>query len=188
MLVSSANSKVTAETQKKALIQAGVNENLIYEDRINTLNQERPQLQRVLDILKEGDVLCVWKINRLARNTPHLMEIAQTLNEKKITLISLQDDLNTSLSERPFFHILSILVQFEADLTREKIMEGLEEAKKRGSKLGRPSSIPEEKLCSILEAVRQGQSKRDISKIFEVKKTTLFKMLKRYKQQQECDL
>lgn len=102
-------------------------------------DRKRPMLAKCLSFIREGDVLIVWKLDRLARSVPHLGEIMELLQEKKVKFVSLTESIDTTGAlGKLMFHILAAFCQFERDIIRERTMEGLKAARLRGRKGGRP--------------------------------------------------
>ncbi len=169
--------------QREALLSAGVDERHIFEDKTSALSSKRPGLEKALEFLRSGDEVVVWKLDRLARDLSHLIAIGNELRERKIGMVSLTENIDTSMPHgQLFFNIFAALAQFEVSLIRERIREGLAAAKKRGSKFGRPRAISDEKLAIILEAIQKGESKASICRMLDIKQTTFFDALRRHKE------
>lgn len=131
--------------QQDALIAAGCEK--IFIETASGAQRERPELGKALDYLREGDVLVVWKFDRLARSLKQLIETVEDLDERKIAFKSLTESIDTSNPGGMLvFHIFGALAQFERSLIRERTKAGLEAAKKRGKVGGRPRSLKDEDL------------------------------------------
>ena len=179
--VSSESDRQTTDLQKDALINAGVDPRHIYEDKMSGAKDDRPGLQKALEFVQEGDVLIVWKLDRLGRSLPHLLTIINDLRDRNIEFRSLTEGMDTTTpSGELLFHVFGALAQYERALTSERVIAGLEAAKKRGKVSGRPRAITGEKLEAILEALNGGMSKAAVCRNFEVKRSTLLDTLKRY--------
>lgn len=125
-------------------------------------------------------MLVVWKLDRLGRSLLHLLDIVNSLKEKKIGFRSLTESMDTTTPSGEFlFQVFGALAQYERALTRERVMAGLAAAKRRGRRGGRPLAIIGEKLDAILAALDGGMSKAAVCRNFEVKRTTLIETLER---------
>ena len=158
--VSSESERQSLDLQKDALLKAGVDRRNIFEDRSSGSKGTRPGLSKALDFLHEGDVLVVWKLDRLGRSLSHLIEILNQLKRRGIAFLSLTDNIDTSTpSGSFFFHVFGALAQFERELIRERVNAGLEAARTRGRIGGRPRAIGEEKMTAIIDSLNNGSSK-----------------------------
>ncbi|MBW8308303.1 MAG: recombinase family protein [Candidatus Paracaedibacteraceae bacterium] len=182
MRISTNNDRQTTDLQRDALLQAGVDERHLFMDQASGIKDERQGLSQALTYLKKGDCLIVWKLDRLGRSLPHLLEVISELNQKGIIFKSLTENIDTSTPHGElFFHIFGALAQYERSLIRERIMAGLEAAKIRGKKGGRPRKIDDEKLHAILNSLKDGQSKASVCRTFQIPRTTLYDYLSRIK-------
>ena len=178
MRVSSDNDRQTTNLQRDALIQAGVDPRHLYEDKASGARDDRKGLQKALDFVCKGDCLVVWKLDRLGRSLPHLLKIVTGLQKKGVAFRSLTEQMDTTTPHGEFlFNVFGALAQYERALTRERIVAGLESAKKRGKRGGRPKAIDEEKLKAIMEAINSGASKAAVCRNFGVKRSTLYDAL-----------
>lgn len=138
MRVSKADGSQSLDLQRDALLGAGVGADAIYEDTASGKLVERPGLAACLKALREGDVLVLWKLDRLGRSLAHLVETVTKLNGRGVGLKVLtgqgaQID-TTSASGRLVFGIFASLAEFERELIRERTMAGLAAARARGRK------------------------------------------------------
>jgi DNA invertase Pin-like site-specific DNA recombinase len=117
----------------------------IYEEKQSGLDKERPQLARALDKVREGDVLVVTKLDRLARSASHLYQIVDTLSAEGAGLRVLDDGGidTTARSGKLLFGILASFAEFETALRKERQMEGIARAKAEGRTGGRPKTVNE---------------------------------------------
>ncbi len=180
MRVSTDGDRQSTDLQRDALIVAGVDERNIFEDKASGSKDDRAGLAQALEYVKSGDTLVVWKLDRLGRSLPHLIEIVNQLKTKSVGFKSLTEGMDTSSpSGELLFHVFGALAQFERSLIQERVNAGLAAAKKRGRIGGRPRAIPQEKMDAILEALDAGMSKAAVCRTFEVKRSTLIDMLNR---------
>lgn len=151
--------------QKDALKAAGCTQ--ICEDTASGAKASRPGLEKALGMLREGDILVVWKLDRLGRSLKHLIENVQALDSRGIGFKSLQDNIDTTTpGGKLLFHILGSLAEFERDLIRERTNAGLAAARARGRKGGRPPGGHIKKQEAVL-ALRQ-DPKRSVQEICEM--------------------
>jgi len=182
MRVSSDNDRQALDLQYDALVQAGIDPRHIFQDKASGARDNREGLQKALDYLKSGDCLVVWKLDRLGRSLPHLVSIVEGFKKKGIAFKSLTEQMDTTTPHGEFFFgIFGSLAQYERALTKERIMAGLNAARKRGKLGGRPRAISEEKIQAINEAIGSGASKAAICRNFNVKRTTLYDTLAKTK-------
>lgn len=180
MRVSSDSDRQTTDLQRDALLDAGVDSRHLFADHASGTKDDRPGLVEALDFVKPGDVLIVWKLDRLGRSLSHLLEIVNALRTKKVEFQSLTEGMDTTTpSGELLFHMFGALAQYERALIRERVMAGLEAANRRGRKGGRPLAITGEKLDAIISALDGGMSKAAVCRNFGVKRTTLIDTLKR---------
>ncbi len=180
MRVSTANDRQSTDLQRDALVAAGVDARHIFEDHASGATDSRPGLAKALEFVQPGDVLVVWKLDRLGRSLAHLLTIVTTLRERQVAFRSLTEGLDTTTPTGDFlFHVFGALAQYERALTRERVMAGLAAAKRRGRRGGRPLAISREQLDAILVALQGGMSKAAVCRTFGVKRTTLLDTLAR---------
>ena len=180
MRVSSESDRQTTDLQRDALIAAGVDPRHLFQDHLSGARHDRPGLKTALEYLNEGDVLVVWKLDRLGRSLAHLLQIITLLRERKVGFKSLTEHMDTTTPHGELlFHLFGALAQYERSLAQERIMAGLEAAKKRGRKGGRPRAIDDEKATHILNMIQQGISKAAICRTLNLSRATLYDMIKR---------
>ncbi|MCB5196981.1 recombinase family protein [Deefgea salmonis] len=180
MRVSSESDRQTTDLQRDALLAAGVDARHLFEDHASGAKDDRPGLAEALAFVCPGDVLVVWKLDRLGRSLPHLLTIVNTLKEKQVAFRSLTEGMDTTTaSGELLFHVFGALAQYERALTKERVVAGLAAARRRGRVGGRPPSIAGEKLEAILVALKGGMSKAAVCRNFGVKRTTLIDTLAR---------
>jgi len=180
MRVSTDADRQTTDLQKDALLKAGVDERHIFSDYASGTKDDRKGLKNALKYMKEKDCLIVWKLDRLGRSLSHLLEIISELKERDIGFKSLTENMDTTTPQGElFFHIFAALSQYERSLIRERIMAGLEAAKQRGRKGGRPRKLDGQKIQSIINALESGQSKASVCRTFQIPRATLYDYIRR---------
>lgn len=183
MRVSTDSDRQTTDLQKDALLKEGVDERHIFSDYASGMKDDRNGLKRAIKYMKRGDCLVVWKLDRLGRSLSHLLDIIDDFKKKGVGFRSLTENMDTTTPQGElFFHIFGALSQYERSLIRERIMAGLESAKQRGRKGGRPRKLDNEKFQSIMLALDSGQSKASVCRTFQVPRTTLHDYLQRSKE------
>jgi len=137
-------------------------------------------LAQALAYVRPGDCLVVWKLDRLGRSLSHLLAIVTALQARGVAFRSLTEQMDTMTPHGEFlFSVFGALAQYERALTKERITAGLEAAKKRGRRGGRPYAIRAETMEAIREAMKNGASKAAICRTFGVKRSTLYDALAR---------
>ncbi|GCE32189.1 resolvase [Dictyobacter alpinus] len=111
-------------------------------DKMSGKRFDRPEFLRMLDMARSGDVIVVWRLDRLGRSLKELVETVGQLGERGIELRSLKENIDTTTpTGKLMFHIIAAMAEFERDVIRERTMAGLEAARARGRKGGRPKAI-----------------------------------------------
>ena len=114
----------------------------MFEEWASGAQRERPQLAAALDYMRKGDTLVVWKLDRLARSLKQLLETVEHLEEAGVGLRSLTESLDTTTAGgKLIFHIFGALAEFERAMIRERTCAGLQAARARGRRGGRPSAL-----------------------------------------------
>jgi DNA invertase Pin-like site-specific DNA recombinase len=167
--------------QVDALQQAGCT--TIYEEVMSGAKAERPVLQALLTQLRAGDVLIIWKLDRLGRSLRHLIEIVTVLAQRGVGFKSLHEHLDTTTSSgKLIFHMFGALAEFERDLIRERTQAGLVAARQRGRVGGRPPGLSPQAEATAVAAetlYREGQlSVRQIAAKLHIAKSTLYAYLR----------
>jgi DNA invertase Pin-like site-specific DNA recombinase len=180
MRVSSDSDRQSTDLQRDALLAAGVDARHLYEDRASGAKDDRSGLAMALEFVRPGDVLVVWKLDRLGRSLSHLLTIVNTLKDKRVAFRSLTEGMDTTTaSGELLFHVFGALAQYERALIQERVVAGLAAARRRGRIGGRPPVIVGEKLDTIIVALNGGMSKAAVCRNFGVKRTTLIETLER---------
>jgi DNA invertase Pin-like site-specific DNA recombinase len=151
----------------------------IFQEKMSGAKDDRPELMQALRILRAGDTFVVYKLDRLARSTKRLIEIADILKEKDVEFVSIQDKIDTGTAAgKAMFGMLSVLAEFERDIIRERTMAGLKAARARGRKGGRPK-VNQQKLN---QAMAMYHSKRltvkEIQEATGISSATLYRALR----------
>ena len=148
----------TPASQLDALHAAGCHE--VFVDHASGTTTDRPALARLLERLRPGDTLVVWRLDRLGRSTTHLITTVTGLEERGIGFCSLTEALDTTTpTGRLLFSILASLAAFERDLVVERTTAGLAAARARGRVGGRPATMTPAKLAVARQLLADGQTK-----------------------------
>lgn len=164
--------------QHDALKAAGVER--IFTDQASGALTERPQLNALLEQLRPGDTLVVWRLDRLGRSTSHLIQTVTALEERGVGFASLTESIDTTTpAGRLLFGVLASLAAFERDLIRERTLAGLAAARARGRVGGRPTKMTPDKLAVARRMLAEGRPKTTIATTIGVSRATLYSQLAR---------
>ena len=162
------------DLQSEALTKAGCEK--IFNDKISGSRAERPGLTKALEMLREGDTLVVWKLDRLGRSVKNLVDLVGELHQQGIQFKSLTDAIDTGTpSGRFFFHVMASLAEMERELTVERTRAGLEVARQLGRKGGRRRQMTESKIESAKKLLANGVPPRDVAMNLGVSVPTLYR-------------
>jgi len=162
--------------QQDALSAAGCAR--IFTDTLSGARSDRPGLDEAIDHLRAGDVLVVWKLDRLGRSLKYLIEVIARLNEREIGFRSLTEQIDTTTpGGKLIFHIFGSLAEFERDLIRERTQAGLAAARARGRQGGRPKKLGTPGKLAMARSMYadQNNSIEDICKTLGISRATLYR-------------
>ncbi len=180
MRASSSDERHSVTLQHDALIAVGVEPRHLHRDHASGTHDNRPGLKSCLVELREGDVLIIWKIDRLGRSLSHLIRIIEDLKIRGIAFRSLTESIDTTTPHGSFlFNLFGTLAEYERTLITERVNAGLAAALRRGRKGGRPPAIDAEKVAQILAALEGGASKAPVWRALSVPCSTLTDTLRR---------
>lgn len=136
----------------------------IFTDKVSSVAAKRQGLEDALEFARPGDVLIVWKLDRLCRSITDLIKISKQLEDKEVHLQSITESIDTTTpTGRLYFTILGAMNQLERELNHERILAGLDAARKRGRKGGRPKSLTDSKLTLARNLLSNGMSYPEVS-------------------------
>lgn len=155
----------------------------IFRDVASASKKDRPELDKMLELLREGDTVVVYKLDRLGRSIKHLIELMELFKKKKVELISLSDNIDTSTPQgKLVFNIFASMAEFERELIRERTQAGLMAARRRGRVGGRPKGLSEKAKRTALIAEKLYKenllSVNEIASSLGICKATLYKYLR----------
>jgi DNA invertase Pin-like site-specific DNA recombinase len=164
------------DLQLQALKKAGCQK--IFREKVSGATRQRPEFQLMLDQLRDGDVIVVWKLDRLARSTRDLLETMQTIRESGAKFQSISEPWadTTSHAGKMIMTVFAGIAEFERDLIRERTGAGREAAKKRGVQFGRPRKLNSEQVQLVRRLLDEGKSVRDLAKTFDVHIATIYRL------------
>lgn len=171
--VSTAEQDVSLQTS--ALEEAGCSE-VFVDQGVSGAERDRPALTELLEKLEAGDHLVVWRLDRLGRSLPHLVQIVTELAERGVEFRSLRESIDTaSAGGRLIFHVMAALAEFERDLIAERTTAGMASAKARGIHVGRPRAMSAERVRHARELLGEGKSLREVGRLLKVSPSTLYR-------------
>jgi len=170
------------DLQKDALEKIGCEE--IYEDKVSGIVSARPGLEQVKQILRKGDTLVVWRLDRLGRSLKDLMGWMTYLEKRQVGLKSVQESIDTTTTTgKLVFHIFAALAEFERNLIKERTQAGLAAARARGRLGGRPKSLDENKRKVVVDLYNKKELMvKEICEMMEISKPTLYSYIKESQQ------
>lgn len=163
--------------QLDALRDAGCDR--IFEETASGAKRDRPELNAALDFVRAGDSLVVWKLDRLARSTRQLLETVEALEQRSIGLKIITQNIDTAnAGGRLIFTVFSAMAEFEREIIRERTRAGLDAARVRGRKGGRPRALSEKDLKQARALLADpGITVEDVARRLGVGPSTLYRYL-----------
>jgi len=166
--------------QIDALRSAGCE--MIYEEKISGKSKDRPELIKMFSILRKGDSVVVWKLDRLGRSLKDLIDLVSRMQSMEVGFLSINDSINTETATGRFtFNIFAALAEFEREIISERTKAGLNAARARGRKGGRPPGYTKETLSKI-KAVKilydqQDKGMQEIADDLSISRATAYRFL-----------
>lgn len=166
----------TLDLQRDALHEAGAV--CLYEDKASGKTADRLELSNCLKALRDGDTLVVWRLDRLGRNLQDLIRIVNDLESRGIKFKSLKESVDTGgPAGKLVFHLFAALAEFERELVRERTLAGLDAARARGRKGGRPTRLDSKQQRAALAMLKNREmSVAEIARHFGVSRSTLYNL------------
>jgi DNA invertase Pin-like site-specific DNA recombinase len=166
------------DAQIKALTEAGVDSENLFQEKQSGAKADRKELANVLKFVRKGDTLIVTKLDRIARSTRHLLEIADTLEKKKVTFKVLIINLDTSTpTGKLMLTMLGAVAQFEREIMLERQAEGFAIAKAQGRIKGRPSTA-QDKAADVVNLASEGMTRQAIANELGIGIASVYRILK----------
>ena len=150
----------------------------IFEEKTSAVSSTRPRLRACLEYVREGDTLVVTRLDRLARSTLHLCQIADELEHKGVNLKVIDQNIDTSnATGRLLFNMLGAIGQFETEIRAERQMDGIQKAKERGVQFGAQRKLTDEQILEMRQRRADGELIRKLMKDYKVSKATVYRYL-----------
>jgi DNA invertase Pin-like site-specific DNA recombinase len=151
----------------------------LFEEQQSGARRDRPELQRMLDHLRTDDVVVITRLDRLARSTRDLLDIAERLNTIGAGLRSLAEPWadTTSPAGRMVLTVFAGIAEFERDLIRERTSSGRAAAKQRGVRFGRPAKLSPDQIALGRRLIEEGKSVREVAKVLNCHHATLYRRI-----------
>lgn len=171
-----------ASLQIDALDQAGCSR--VFVDTMSGTIGQRPELDRLLDQVRDGDTIVVWRLDRLGRSLRHLITQVQDLADRGVGLRSLQESIDTtSPGGRLIFHVFGALAEFERDLITERTTAGLAAARARGRHGGRPTKLTDDQVRTARRLYKDSElTVAEIGHVLGVSRSTVYRSIQRTNQ------
>jgi len=167
----------TAGLQEDALRAAGCSR--IWSDTASGTRTDRPQLAALFDQLRVGDTLVVWRLDRLGRSLPHLIETIGELQARGVGFKSVQENIDTTTpGGRLVFHVFGALASFERELIQERTLAGLAAARERGRLGGRPTVLSPAKLKQARKMIGEKTPVTEVAQVLGVSRATLYRRVR----------
>lgn len=150
----------------------------LFQEQTSGVVSQRPQLAACLDYVREGDTLVVTRLDRLARSTLHLCQIAAELHRKQVHLQVLDQHIDTGdATGRLLFHMLGAIAQFETELRAERQMDGIQKARERGVHLGRQKRLTRQQSAALRQQRAQGVLIKTLMREYGLSKASVYRYL-----------
>lgn len=169
------------ELQIDALERAGCE--TVFQEFISGKDLRRPELNRCLEYLREGDQLIVWKLDRLGRSLKDLLELVENFQEKGIEFHSLTEGFDTTTpAGRMFFKVVGSIAEFERELNRERSEAGRQRARALGVHMGRPSKLSQRQIEQAVCLIDAGKATiAGLARDHKVSRSSMHNYIKRYR-------
>ena len=173
--------RVSSSDQNPERQLEGLSLDKVFTDQVSGKDTNRPQLEALLQYIREGDTLMVHSMDRLARNLDDLRRMVSELTARHITVRFVKEHLDFTGEDSPMatllLSVMGAFAEFERALIRERQREGIALAKKRGIYKGRKKSLTETQANSVRERVSNGEKKSALAREFSISRETLYKYL-----------
>lgn len=163
--------------QLEALASAGCDE--VLSEKASGTAVSRPELGRLLDKVRKGDVVVVWRLDRLGRSIRHLLELVELFAARGVELVSLHEQIDTTTATgKMMVHLFAMLAEFERNLISERTKAGLSAARARGRKGGRPKSVSDQQLKLARAMLKDDKvTVTEVARHLGVARSTLYRYL-----------
>ena len=150
----------------------------VFQEKKSGTTAQRPQFKACLNYLREKDTLVVTKLDRLARSTFHLTQIAESLKDQGIGLKVLDQAIDTTTpTGKLLFDVLAAISEFETAIRKERQMEGIDQAKKRGVLFGRQPKVTKEQITEMRRERKEGTLIKELMEEYNLSKASVYRLL-----------
>lgn len=150
----------------------------IFQEKKSGVSGNQPRLSACLEYVREGDTLVVTRLDRLARSTLHLCQIATELERKQVALQVLDQNINTGdATGRLLFNMLAAIAQFETEIRAERQMDGIHKAKERGVKFGKRKKLSQQQIVELQNQRKQGVLIKTLMNDYGISKASVYRYL-----------
>ncbi len=174
--------RVSSEAQNLDRQLDGIALDKVFADKVSGKNTQRPKLDELLDYVRDGDTVVVHSMDRLARNLDDLRQLVRTLTGLGVRVEFVKESLTFTGDDSPMatllLSIMGSFAEFERALIRERQMEGIAQAKKRGVYTGRKKALTEEQVIDIRDRITAGETKAALAREYGVSRETLYQHLR----------
>jgi DNA invertase Pin-like site-specific DNA recombinase len=167
----------TLDQQNDALAKAGATKT--FSDTMSGARDDRPGLCELMSYVRPGDTVVVWKLDRLGRNTVHILETVKALTDRGVTLVSVTDGIDSSTAAgRMMIGVLGSLAEYERELIKERTALKRASSRANGTKFGRPKKVDDSVHIATAKRMKaDGHTGKDIAKYLGVSRATLYRYL-----------
>jgi len=151
----------------------------LFQEKVSGVSSQQPRLKACLEYVREGDTLVVTRLDRLARSTLHLCQIASLLEQKQVHLQVLDQNIDTAdATGRLLFNMLGAIAQFETEIRAERQREGIRQARQQGVRFGLGKRLNSQQIAELQEKRRQGALIKTLMKEYHLSKTSVYRYLR----------
>ncbi|WP_221066380.1 recombinase family protein [Methylomagnum ishizawai] len=150
----------------------------VFQEKRTGTTAERPEFKACMDYLREGDILVISRLDRLARSTLHLTQIADSLRQKKVELKVIDQAIDTTTpTGRLMFNMLSAIAEFETEIRKERQLDGIEAAKEKGVEFGRKAKLTPAQVEELKSRRAAGVLIKDLMAEYKLSKASVYRLL-----------
>ena len=165
------------DLQLRALKAAGCEQ--VFQEQVSGSAVKRPGLDQAIAVVGQGGVLTVWRLDRLGRSLPHLIEVIRDLGARGAGFRSLSESIDTTTaSGRLVFHMMGALAEFERSLIQERTRAGIRAARARGVRVGRKRALSAAQIAHARQLIAGGESPTAVARSLKVGRATLYRALR----------
>lgn len=176
--------RVSSHGQKSARQLDGVDTDKTFTDYASGKDVSRPQLEALMNYVREGDTVMVHSMDRLARNLVDLRQTVNKLTERGVSIRFVKENLTFTGEDTPMANLLlsvmGAFAEFERSLLRERQLEGIAKAKARGAYKGRKPKLTQEQVQWLRQQVEMGRRKSEVAQSLNISRETLYQYLKQH--------